>query len=287
MFVSVIIPVRNMATSLPAQLEALATQRTTRQFEVIVADHGSSDGLAFVVEAFVGRFEHLVVVDASTCTGVADVRNTAVRGSVGEVLAFCDADDVVHPDWLQSITAPVLVSYCLAVGSRSGLIAGSVAPPEDAWPTGSTPKVVMGHLTSGDSCNMSMRRSDFDAIHGFDTAFQRSSDIDFAWRIQYAGVPVARVPSAQVMKGYPATRLLRWRKFASWGFQQPHLFRVHKPHGVPPRTSRQAVKELLHIMRHIAGDLLRDRRISDYAVNRSARAAGRLWGSIYWRVWYP
>ena len=134
---------------------------------------------------------------------------------------------------------------------------------------------------------MSMRGSDFDAIHGFDTAFQRSSDVDFAWRIQYAGVPVTKVPSAQVMKGYPAKPLLRWRKHASWGFQTPHLFRVHKPHGVPSRTGRQAVEDLLHIIRHIAGDLLRDRRISDYAVNRSARAAGRLWGSIYWRVWYP
>ena len=66
MLVSVILPVRDMAASLSAQLEALATQRTSRTFEVIVADHGSSDGLTTVVEAFAGQFEHLVVVDAST-----------------------------------------------------------------------------------------------------------------------------------------------------------------------------------------------------------------------------
>ena len=287
MLVSVILPVRNMAASLPAQLEALATQHTTRTFEVIVADHDSSDGLAGVVEAFIGRFEHLVVVDAATSSGVAGVRNAAIERSVGEVLAFCDADDLVHADWLENISSPVLESHCLAVGSRSGLITGTVAPPEEMWSTGSTPNIVMGHLRSGDTCNMALRRSDFDAVGGFDTTFRRSSDVDFVWRVQYAGVPVVTVPSARVLKGRPPRRLSLWRKHAGWGFQEPHLFRVHRLHGVPPRTGRQAAGEALNILRRMARNLVLDHRISDQALNRSARAAGRLWGSIRWRVWYP
>jgi glycosyltransferase involved in cell wall biosynthesis len=87
--ISVIVPVRNGLPWLEDQLEALVAQQCRQAWEVIVADNVSTDLSVSVVQGFADLGHPVRFVDAS-----------AVRAASGELLAFCDADDIVQPGWL-------------------------------------------------------------------------------------------------------------------------------------------------------------------------------------------
>jgi glycosyltransferase involved in cell wall biosynthesis len=97
--VSVIIPTYNRATLLSRAVESVLSQTFT-DFECIIVDDSSDDGtdtLAFVTAA--GRALRYVRLPAHC--GVSAARNTGVRHSCGQWLAFLDSDDQWHPEKLQ------------------------------------------------------------------------------------------------------------------------------------------------------------------------------------------
>src|SRR3954451_7038513 len=78
---SVIIPCYNSAATLAAQLSALAGQKTTYCWEVVVADNGSTDNTRAAATVFGDRIPHLHVVDASARRGAAHARNTGAHAA--------------------------------------------------------------------------------------------------------------------------------------------------------------------------------------------------------------
>jgi glycosyltransferase involved in cell wall biosynthesis len=106
MIVSVIIPALNATATLPLQLSALAGQDFDGPWEILIADNGSTDDLAACVERCRAELDGLPecrIVDASRVAGAGYARTTALFHARGELLAFCDADDVVSPSWLAAI----------------------------------------------------------------------------------------------------------------------------------------------------------------------------------------
>lgn len=97
--ISVVIPALNAADTIGAQLDAVLAQDFAGTFEVVVADNGSTDGTLEVVETYRVR-----VVDASDAPlGGAGAKNVGVRAASAPFVAFCDADDLVSPGWLQAV----------------------------------------------------------------------------------------------------------------------------------------------------------------------------------------
>ena len=85
--VSVIIPARNAARTLPSCLRALAGQTLAQgRFEVIVVDDGSTDETAAVAA------EHGARVVQIANVGPASARNQGVEAAEGSILVFTDAD---------------------------------------------------------------------------------------------------------------------------------------------------------------------------------------------------
>jgi 4,4'-diaponeurosporenoate glycosyltransferase len=101
--VSVIIPARNEAGSLPHLLDSLSRQ-TLAVREVMVVDDGSTDQTAAVAAA-----AGAVVVAAPPLpagwVGKSWACHIGSRYARGEILVFCDADVVVAPDGLERIVA--------------------------------------------------------------------------------------------------------------------------------------------------------------------------------------
>jgi GT2 family glycosyltransferase len=91
---SVIVPARDAEATLPRTLAALADQEVAPSFEVVVADDGSRDGTAAIVERAGARLVRL------GGAGPAEARNAAVAAASGALLAFCDADCYPSPGWL-------------------------------------------------------------------------------------------------------------------------------------------------------------------------------------------
>src|SRR5512134_3029901 len=98
--VSIIVPVRNGAQSLPACLEALLAQSLPRdRYEVVVVDDGSTDPSAAIARA-----------SGVTClsippAGPSAARNHGARHARGDLLLFTDADCAPAPDWAATLLA--------------------------------------------------------------------------------------------------------------------------------------------------------------------------------------
>jgi glycosyltransferase involved in cell wall biosynthesis len=97
--VSVIIPSYNRKEQIKAAAASVFAQ-TFRNWELIVVDDGSDDGTD--LSCFGPESERRCeLIRLELNGGVSAARNTGVRASKGEWLAFLDSDDVWHPQKLE------------------------------------------------------------------------------------------------------------------------------------------------------------------------------------------
>ena len=179
--ISVIVPVRNGMPWLVEQLRALTEQECHLPWEVIVADNNSTDESRSVVEEWVNRSDRVRLVDASHVRGPGATRNVGVGEARGELLAFCDADDVAQPGWLTAhvlaladadISAGVFDAWSLnGLGAPSS---SSYAPPPAMG--------LYGFLPAAGSGNVAFRRRVFEELGGFTEDMMTGEDIDLSWR---------------------------------------------------------------------------------------------------------
>jgi glycosyltransferase involved in cell wall biosynthesis len=103
---SVILATRDREPLLAQTLEALAAQQWPRgDFEIVVADNGSTDRTRAVVEAAARRagapsIRYLYVGEP----GKSHAVNRALTYATGELLAFTDDDVIPQPDWLKRLS---------------------------------------------------------------------------------------------------------------------------------------------------------------------------------------
>ncbi|WP_314961992.1 glycosyltransferase family A protein [Bradyrhizobium cosmicum] len=89
MHVSVVIAAYNAEAYLAEAIESVLGQ-TVPPFEVIVIDDGSSDGTRGILDRFGGR----IIALTQTNSGQAVAVNRALATARGELIGFCDADDL-------------------------------------------------------------------------------------------------------------------------------------------------------------------------------------------------
>lgn len=94
--VSVIIPTYNSVQQLPEALDSVFNQ-TYQDFEIIVVDDGSTDNTRELLEGFKNRITYLYQENG----GPSKARNTGIRASKGQYIAFLDADDHWLPPKLE------------------------------------------------------------------------------------------------------------------------------------------------------------------------------------------
>jgi len=96
--ISVIVPVRNSARTIGDLLDSLMSlEYDPASLEIVVVDGDSSDGTRNIV----GEYPVLLVDEEGR--GLNAARNTGVKWSTGDILAYTDGDCVVPPDWAKSI----------------------------------------------------------------------------------------------------------------------------------------------------------------------------------------
>ena len=96
--ISVIVPVRNSAKTIGALMESLmGLEYDPGLLEIVVVDGDSSDGTRKIVE------EYPVLLVDEEGRGLNAARNTGIKWSTGEIVAYTDGDCVVPPDWVRSI----------------------------------------------------------------------------------------------------------------------------------------------------------------------------------------
>lgn len=218
---SVIVPVRaGDARALPGLLAALRAQTIpTSRFEVVVADDGSTEG----IEPAGPDEAPSVRVSAGPPLGSNAARNRAARLARAPILAFCDADCLPEPGWLES---------GLAALHDAGLVAGAIRRSAPARATIWTlldidsfldqRRAVRGGVAV--TANLFVRASLYRAVGGLDESLHYYGDYDFALRCRAAGARLVFGPSAVVI--HPtiddARTFLRkvWATNASYGWSE-------------------------------------------------------------------
>jgi len=92
--VSVVIPVYNRPTLVPATLDSVLAQDWPRsKLEIVVVDDGSTDDTPTVLEAYRAEHPDVIRVVRQQNGGVQTARNTGVREARFPYVAFIDSDD--------------------------------------------------------------------------------------------------------------------------------------------------------------------------------------------------
>jgi len=94
---SIVVPVFNKQNVLPTTLNSVLNQKE-ENFEVIIVDDGSNDGSLSVLQPFLK--DHRFKVIEQKNKGVAAARNRGIKEASHDWVAFLDADDWWHPEYL-------------------------------------------------------------------------------------------------------------------------------------------------------------------------------------------
>jgi glycosyltransferase involved in cell wall biosynthesis len=278
--ISVIIPARNAGSTIAMQLTALAEQLDAPPFEVIVADNGSSDGTVTVARSFVDVLD-VHVVDASDVRGPSYARNVGATAARGEHLLFCDADDRVGPRWVAAMHEVLLTQ---TVGTGPVMYVDELQHTDSATSTPHGPRRYLEQVPFAPSNNLGMRASLFRALEGFDLELLCCQDADLTIRAHQAGDALAWAPEAIVHNARRPTLRAAAKQFFRYGYYDALVYRKLRGRGLRQRRPWQMLRPYV-ILAATPYRLLTRRRWS-WVIN-AAQRAGRLVGSVKWRVLCP
>ena len=243
--VSVIIPTYNRRDELRRTLETLTAQEfPAGEFEVIVADDGSSDDSAEVVASFDGplRMKYVFQEDLGYRAGAA--RNAGARLAAAPVLAFLDSGTLAGPGFvgghLAAHSAPgrqAVLGYCFGYDAFR-----EVKWVPDSFGAASLAEVVrlnadqplfrdIRHLefervgsdlmrltvpwTFFYTMNCSVRATEFWAVGGFDEIFRAwgIEDTELGYRLYHNGVALTLARDAWTVE-LPQDRAVKRRLYS-------------------------------------------------------------------------
>ncbi|MDY6951435.1 MAG: glycosyltransferase [Thermodesulfobacteriota bacterium] len=170
---SLIIPAHNEEAYLPAILNSVHRARTcyvggADAIEVLVVDNASTDATA---DLAIGQGCRVVREEKRV---IAAVRNAGARQALGQVFAFVDADNTIHPDTFNAIDRSL---------STGKVIAGASGVKMQRMSLGIAVTyllmVPLVWLTGMDTGVVFCRRGDFEAIGGFDEDLLFAEDVQF------------------------------------------------------------------------------------------------------------
>lgn len=178
---SLVIPARNEEACLPRLLDSVDVARARYAggpgaIEVIVADNASTDGTAAIAAA---RGCRVVRVEKRV---IAAVRNGGAAIARGEILTFVDADFRIHPDTFDAIDRE------LATGR---VVGGPTGTTIERWSLGIAVTfaiaMIMVRILGMNTGVVFCRRSDFEAIGGYDETRLYAEDVKLLWDLRRLG----------------------------------------------------------------------------------------------------
>ena len=282
--VTVVIPCLNAGAEVARQLDALREQQFDGQWEVVVADNGSTDDTRVVAESFVDCLPDLRIVDASSRRGRHYACNTGANAAKGRGVVFVDADDLVAPGYLAAMARALEHSAVVAARLDHTL------DPE--WMNGVGSAVQTNGLQNGfeflpfgAGASLGFRRDVFEELGGFREHATLCEDVELCWRAQLADYQIRFVPDAVIRYRSRPTLAQMYRQHRDYARAWPLLYKEFRSVGMPRRSTRAVLADWGTIARSLPR--LRTRTEVARWLRRTGRSIGRLEGSVRHRTWYP
>lgn len=198
--VSIVIPMYNSADTVGGTITGALTQ-TYHNLEIIVVDDGSTDDSHKVAAAYGDRITLITQENA----GVSSARNRGAAAATGELLAFCDADDIMLPSYVSAAVdawkragsgraCVYLNGYFLRADGISPLRVLMSAPPPRA--PSQRMAILQGNFASS---YMVIPAALYDEVGGSDEELRTVEDWDLWMRLIFAGARAVPVLRPQVL----------------------------------------------------------------------------------------
>jgi GT2 family glycosyltransferase len=288
MRLSVVIPTFNGGDTIGGQLGALSRQRWGDEWEVVVADNGSTDETRAIVGSYSPRLP-LRIVDASQVPGQPHALNVGARSATGDALLFCDDDDEVGEGWLAAMGRALAQHPFVACRiDPYKLNAPWVVESRGKFQWNGLQQIpyppFLPHAGGG---TLGIWRSLFETMGGFDESLLALHDTFLCLRIQLAGVPLHFVPDALVHVRYRHTFAGIYRQAHTYGEYSTLLYRKSRELGTPPlaRPVRDSLIAWYSLLRSLPA-LRRKGGLARWVFSLGYRV-GRMKGSLKHRVLAP
>lgn len=284
---TLVVPAFNVSHTVAETLDALLAQ-TYDDYEIIVVDDGSTDTTPEILE----RYKHIPKVEiiCQRNRGLAGARNTGIDAARGDVIGFCDADDIwdatklaAHMEHLKANPA-VGVSY--AGSALIGEDGHDLALAQRPKLTGISPAHILKRNPIGNGSSALIRRAVFDQIAYrprsekvrnwyFDETFRQSEDIECwlrialttDWQFQgIAGLLTRYRVNAQGLSANTDQQLAAWERMIA------KLSAVH-----PAFFARYTASARAYQLRYLAR-----RAISDLDADRAVEMNKASWKQSLW-----
>ena len=171
------------------------------------------------------------VVDASHACGPGGTRNAGVVEATGDMLAFCDADDVVQPGWLRAHVA-ALADADISAGVFDYWSLNEQPAPSPLSYAPPPAMTLFRFLPAAGSGNLAIRRYAFEELGGFADDLKTGEDFDLSWRSQLSGhrfvLNSEAVLARRDQKGFTAVL----KRYFAYGRCGPMLFRRFQAEGL-------------------------------------------------------
>jgi glycosyltransferase involved in cell wall biosynthesis len=207
---SLVIPAYNEERLLPRLLDSIEVARNAYGnrdlVEVIVADNMSTDSTALIATV---RKCRVVTVEKRV---IAAARNGGAAVARGEIVAFIDADSQVHPQTFAEIDRALADDRAVggATGVRLDRMSFGIALTYATF-------LPFVWLTGMDAGVVFCRKTDFDAIGGYDETRVIAEDVAFLWALRRLGKTRGqRLTRATRAKAIASTR--KFDEFGDWHY---------------------------------------------------------------------
>lgn len=196
---SIIIPCYNSAHTIEGTLASLQAQ-STPEWEAICIDDGSTDVTCERIR-FAAARDNRITLHSNPRKGPSAARNHgAMALATGDIIAFCDADDLWTPSKLAELSDAFADESIDGVFGEIGFFSDT---PGDTPVRSTAPKgllsvqTLLGENPVCTMSNMAVRREPFLRSGGFDETMIHNEDLDWLIRLVGRGAHVIGLPLLQ------------------------------------------------------------------------------------------
>lgn len=183
--VSVIIPTYNRSALLPRAIHSVLNQ-TYKNLEIIIVDDASNDGTKSLVKNFLEDNRRIKYIRHEVNKGGSAARNSGIRKSRGEYIAFLDDDDEWLPEKIKKQLADIEKRddewggvYCgYQIILREGLFKRNKISRKE----GDLTKEIFQMKSNAYGSTLLLKKEVFQKVGLFDASFNRHQDLEFLVR---------------------------------------------------------------------------------------------------------
>jgi glycosyltransferase involved in cell wall biosynthesis len=227
--VSVIATVRNEAGSIDAMVASLLGQ-TFRDFELVIADGGSTDDTVARIERHARSDARVRLLHAPN-TNISQGRNRAIEAATADLVLVTDAGVVLPPDWIERLARPLLDHQDLDV--VGGFFASA---PRTVFELalGATTLPLADEIDPAtfnpSSRSVAFRRSAWRGVGGYPEWLDYCEDLWFDFELRKAGQRIGFEPRAVVQfrpRTSPKAFFLQYYRYARGDGKAGIMLRRH------------------------------------------------------------